>query len=240
MEIANGWKQQKNYFKNLSLYRAPGQQPQIPHDHGLRQADPSFSPLLVFHFKVNTKDRKYLPIAIGMRKKCIKYGRRAMIPLVFAVGEATASNANLNTNCCEPMIGTPTAMKYEPLLFRSGNPFFCFRQLIHHKAFCLAGNEVAKNVSEGFYGFLFSHDGDLFPLREVNKTKQGVFDPCFYCIIAEGRIDYKEVIYFSMFLVYLFYYWIDDLIIIFAGDHIICFKRSNERGQALNNFNHKK
>lgn len=35
-------------------------------------------------------------------------------------------------------------------------------------------------------------------------------------------------------------YWIDDLIIIFAGDHTICVKRSNERGQALNNFNHKK
>ena len=74
MEIASGCRQQKNYFRNLTLYRAFRQQAQISHDQRLRQADPSFSPLLVFHFKVNTKDRKYLPIAIGMGKKCIKYG----------------------------------------------------------------------------------------------------------------------------------------------------------------------
>jgi hypothetical protein len=31
-----------------------------------------------------------------------------MIPLVFAVREANASNAKRNTNRGEPMIGTPT------------------------------------------------------------------------------------------------------------------------------------
>ena len=31
-----------------------------------------------------------------------------MIPLIFAVGKAIASNANLNTNGGEPMVGIPT------------------------------------------------------------------------------------------------------------------------------------
>jgi hypothetical protein len=125
MEIASGCRQQKNYFKNLTLYRAF--RPQIAHDQHLRQADPSFRPLLVFQFKVNTKARKYLPIAVGMGKKCIKYGRRAMIPLVLAVGETISSNANLNTNCAEPMIGTATGNEIV-------TPYFSGRE-IHSFAF---------------------------------------------------------------------------------------------------------